>query len=475
MPREIATVAFKIPGGGASYIPFHSKSSLLDYDITIFDPSIYEFYGLHEDYRGKPCLDDSHSFRLKEQLEHWRQEIHGALIAGKTVFVLLNSLQEVYVATGERTYSGTGRNRQTTRQVALCRNYDFIPGGLKVRSSNGTSMRLEGKDNVLAAYWSDFGDESEYRVLIDDDKGLKLVITKTGNQVAGARYRFKNVPGALYLLPYVDFERDSFTYEKDSKVFWTDKAISLGKRFVGAVVELDKVTLQSAESTPMPTWLSSNNDYSLPAEMKLHGKLLKIESQIKSLNKEKDEVLSKISSETVLKGLLYEKGMPLETAIVEALKLLGFEASQYKDSESEFDVVFECKKGRLLGEAEGKDSKAINIDKLRQLEMNIHEDFARDEIDEPAKGVLFGNAYRLTPPEKRGDFFTQKCLTSAKRSQTALVRTTDLFAVTRYLSIKKDARFAKKCRTAILSGVGIVEFHEIPEPKSITSTDVESK
>jgi len=107
--------------------------------------------------------------------------------------------------------------------------------------------------------------------------------------------------------------------------------------------------------------------------------------------------------------------------------------------------------------------------------MNIHEDFARDEIDEPAKGVLFGNAYRLTPPEERGDFFTQKCLTSAKRSQTALVRTTDLFAVTRYLSIKKDARFAKKCRTAILSGVGIVEFHEIPEPKSITSTDVESK
>ncbi len=475
MPKKIATVGFEIPGDDASYIPFGSKSSLLDYDITIFDPSIYEFYRYHEEYRGKPCLNDSESFRLKEQLGHWRQEIHGVLNAGKTVFVLLNSLQEVYAATGERTYSGTGRNREFTRNVSLRSNYDFIPGRPKVRCSNGKSMRLEGKDNVLAAYWSDFGDESEYRVLVEDDKGSKLVVTRTGNQVAGARYRFRNFPGSLYLLPYVDFGRESFTYEKDDDVFWTEEAISLGKRFVGAVVELDKVTRQAAESTPMPTWLSSSNDYSLPAEMKLHGELLRIESQIESLSKEKDEVLSKISNETVLKGLLYEKGTPLETAIIEALRLLGFEASQYKDSESEFDVVFECKEGRLIGEAEGKDSKAISIDKLRQLEMNIHEDLARDEVDELAKGVSFGNAYRLTRPEERGDFFTTKCLTSANRTQTALVRTTDLFAVTRYLSIKKDARFAKKCRTAILSGVGIVEFHEIPEPKSITSTDVESK
>ena len=56
---------------------------------------------------------------------------------------------------------------------------------------------------------------------------------------------------------------------------------------------------------------------------------------------------------------------------------MGFVASPYKEANSEFDVVFESAEGRLLGEAEGKDSKAISVDKLRQLVMNIHEDLQR--------------------------------------------------------------------------------------------------
>jgi hypothetical protein len=58
-------------------------------------------------------------------------------------------------------------------------------------------------------------------------------------------------------------------------------------------------------------------------------------------------------------------------------------------------VVFESEEGRLIGEAEGKDNKAINVDKLRQLSMNIHEDIQREEVTTPAKGVLFGNGYRF--------------------------------------------------------------------------------
>ena len=64
-------------------------------------------------------------------------------------------------------------------------------------------------------------------------------------------------------------------------------------------------------------------------------------------------------------------------AILEALRLLGFQANNYKDAESEFDAVFEAPEGRFLGEAEGKDNAQVNIDKMRQLEMNIQEDFAR--------------------------------------------------------------------------------------------------
>jgi hypothetical protein len=61
---------------------------------------------------------------------------------------------------------------------------------------------------------------------------------------------------------------------------------------------------------------------------------------------------------------VYEKGALLEQAILQALRLIGFEAEQYRESDSEFDVVFVSPEGRCLGEAEGKDNRAINIDKL---------------------------------------------------------------------------------------------------------------
>ena len=94
-----------------------------------------------------------------------------------------------------------------------------------------------------------------------------------------------------------------------------------------------------------------------------------------------------------LRGLLFEKGKPLEEAIIEGLRKLGFTAEPFKDDGSEFDVVFESPEGRLIDEAEGKDNKAVNVDKLRQLQMNIHEDLLRDSVAEPAKPVLFGNAH----------------------------------------------------------------------------------
>jgi hypothetical protein len=126
-----------------------------------------------------------------------------------------------------------------------------------------------------------------------------------------------------------------------------------------------------------------------------------------------------------LKGLLFEKGKPLELAILEALRTIGFQAAGLVDEESEFDAVFVDPSGRrLLGEAEGKDDKAINIEKLDQLNRNIQEDYGkRPDSTDYAKGVLFGNAFRLSPPAERGSFFTPKCLAGAKRLGAALVRT----------------------------------------------------
>jgi len=141
---------------------------------------------------------------------------------------------------------------------------------------------------------------------------------------------------------------------------------------------------------------------------------------------------------------------------------------------SEFDVVFASTEGRLIGEAEGKDNKAINVDKLRQLAMNIHEDLQREEVTCPAKGVLFGNAFRLADPVDRADeAFTQKCVLAAESAGTALVATRSLFAAAQYLFNQNDESYAFACRNAILRGCGITHMPSRPVHTTISTIDSE--
>lgn len=474
---KIIGVGIDMPGTGAEVdtTSLRSKVSLLDYDIAIINPAIYNFYGYSfDEYLGKQCLNDSNSFSLLEHLEHWRREILESIRAGKNVFLMLNQEEVVYIATGEKSYSGTGRNRQTTRHVISISNYQLVPGGITVTNSNGSSMVLIGKDNILVPYWSALQDVTEFRVLLDG-QGLKpLVQTRTGNKTVGAKLRYKNADGNLLLLPFIDFELDEYSYEneEDKKAYWTIDAIALGKRFITSICELDKALRSTSELSAQPDWIIQDK-FVLPKEEMARAKLLEVETKIDNLQKKKEQIDQQIADESILKRLLYEKGKPLEASIRIALELIGFSVAHFKESDSEFDVVFESEEGRVIGEAEGKDNKAITIDKLRQLEMNIHEDFSRDEVSTMAKGALIGNAYRLVEPEDREEFFTAKCLTAASRSGTVLIRTVDLFYVSRYLSGKSDKVFSKKCRKVILETTGVVEFPDIPKVGKVSKTIVD--
>ncbi len=272
------------------------------------------------------------------------------------------------------------------------------------------------------------------------------------------------------LLPDVDFFEDDFIEGNDEEEVWTQAAITFASRMLKAVVSLDRALKSEGESTPEPEWAKASI-YALEKEGKVKADLLKAEEELEKLQNRKDGLLDELRDLGRLRNLLFEKGKLLEFAVIDALKILGFQATHFQDSESEFDVVFQSGEGRLIGEAEGKDNKAVNIDKLRQLAMNIHEDLERDEINEPAKGVLFGNSYRLEPLEKRADPFTTKCISASASSSTALVFTPDLFMVAHYLANKKDIRFATRCRKAILNSIGLVNFPEIPVSTAITACE----
>ncbi len=457
--KNILTIGFETCSQEVESSGYRSDQSLLDWDIVLFKPEIDDFVSYTDTFQGKACLSDDSSFQLKEQTEHWRREIKSAVNSGKLVIVYLTDLNVVSIATGEKRFSGTGRNQKVTRIVSDYDNYRSIPAELKPVKTKGKEIKLAAKHSeIISSYWHEFSDRSTYKVIIDGELSPCLV-TKHGDKPVGAILRPKNSNGALVLLPDIDFYSPDFFDEEDE---WTNEAEKFAAKFIKSIVSLDKTLRSSGETTPEPEW-AKDERFKLNDEQKSVEELLKVETKLEAVQAEKEEIITKIRDIGRLRNLLFEKGKPLEYAILDALKIIGFDASQYDDGESEFDVVFESKEGRLIGEAEGKDNKAINIDKLRQLALNIHEDLEREDVEIPAKGVLFGNAFRLQPLAERNEPFTTKCLSAAGTSSTALVFTPDLFAIAKYLSDNRNSRFATKCRKALLNSIGRVEFPVIPK------------
>lgn len=472
MAKKIVSVGMLLAADEVDHVAFDTKASLLDWDIILFRPDIHDFtsydYGM-SNYLGKPCLGDHKSFALKEASAHWRREIKEAVEIGKTVIVHLCKPDEIFVQTGKKEFSGTGRNQKTTNIVEPFSNYKALPTSAKWTASKGREIVLRPEyREVLASYWDRFGPSSTYEVTFEEAEKNACLLTRHGSKaVALHMVSTVGASGNLLLLPDMDFNAENFfdseADDGDAEYEpFTDEARQFAASYVAEIVALDRALRQGTERSVEPEWAKAQS-YVFAEEERVQEELLLAEEAVERAQKKKDDLKAKLAEAGQLRGLLFETGKPLEAVILKALRALGFEAENFQDDANEFDAVFSSAEGRLLGEAEGKDNKAINITKLRQLTMNIDEDFGRDEVDIRAKGVLFGNAYRLTAPADRDPPFTDKCITSATAQSIALVHTPALFAVTRYVMESGDANFAKQCREVLVGSVGVVSFPAVPE------------
>ena len=470
MEKSIITVNFEIPGLSDKCIALSSDQSLLDYDIIVFEPDISEFVPpLADTFQGKPSLNEHNSFQLRESASRWRHALRDAFDHGKTVFIFMSELKDVFLF-GRSESSGTGRNRQTTNFVEPFNNYSMLP--LKftdLESGRGKEIKPALDLNVLASYWAEFGPLSSYEVYFGCDGLTPMLVTRTGNKPVGGIVRSRTISatGALVLLPMLRYDRAAFIENKSQKSFWKKQGLDFGQKLISSLLEIDESLKANRQKTPPPAW-TSKPTYRLSTEHKLEASITRLTKNIEELQKKRSDLLLRLERERDLKSLLYEKGPALEHAILNALSLLGLKAEKFKDSESEFDVVFTWKSHRFLGETEGKDNKAVNIDKMSQLERNLSEDFAREDVKEHAKGILFGNAFRLQEPSERPDFFTDKCIAAAKRIAAALVKTPDLFGAAKYVKESGDSTYARKCVEAIVRAEGtVVEFPTVPTPAEV--------
>jgi hypothetical protein len=487
LSKHILSVGILIPGYLIDTFGFRSNSTLLDADMIIFSPSLRDYYS-SEQYQGKPTICDSDSPVLVQDASHWKNELKMALSAGKTVFLFLSDVTNVYVYSGTQRHEGTGRLARVVNVVSPFDPFCAIPipdFANTIRRSQGHRIVSTTNIGPLAPYWKEYGPYTQYHIYLETTIGTACLVTPAGEKMLGGIIRFEGMKGAVVVLPPPDFEQ--IVEDKKKLIYGREKdkrakagkgrpsalkakqnaEVIVGKEFLGHLIEVDKVIREGSQRTPSPKWIM-HDEYSIAEETSCLEMIAEMEKQVECLKQKQLEAEDRAMVAASLKGLLFETGMPLELVIIEALKLMGFKAEPFKDGDSEFDIVFEDFEGvRFIGEAEGKNDKAINIDKLAQLERNIQEDFEKNKSENYAKPVLFGNAYRLLPLTERSEYFTTKCITGAKRAGAALVRTPDLFPIARYLKEHDDKDFAKLCRTAIRDSSGeLVQFPRVPEKSS---------
>jgi hypothetical protein len=466
MEKRIICIGYDLPGHSNLHHSYSSNQSLLDADIILFQPDL-EGYRLNYEgeshYRGKKCFSHDSSFDIQEDSSRWKGELSVALASGKTIFVFLKEYEDIFVFSGQKEYSGTGRNRQTTNIVNPYHNYHFFPIKLPlIVPKHGKEVVFSGSP-TFSTFWSEFKSYIQYESYLDQKMPNAFLLTRTGEKTLAAH--FKVGKGNLVLLPALNYGDKKFIrYDiKKKKNLWTADAMKFGKKLLSTITDIDKVLRKEGERTPPPEWVSIDA-FNLNEEKELKSAIEATNIKIDSLINTKNELTMELDKVGKLKDLLFEKGKNLENAINSALQILGYKAENYNDGNLELDHVILSPEGdKFIGEAEGKDTSAISIDKFRQLTLNIHEDAQREEVTEPAIGVLFGNGFRLKKPEEREEQFTTKCLVVAKTSNCILIRTSDLFMVTKYIKESGDVVFAESCRLVIKNSIGkVVTFPARP-------------
>lgn len=301
-------------------------------------------------------------------------------------------------------------------------NYSFLPIAIgKLTSASGKYVRFSGNP-IFGKSYNTFKENLGYELYIEaPPSDAQIIFTgKDKSKVLGAVYKVGQ--GHLVTLPTLTFDEDGFTEikkgEKGKKQeFWNKKGLEFGNNLVDCLLEIDEKLAFDSEKTPPPDWVSKEV-FLGEKEKYLYDSINKNNKEIERIKITNEKLKIELIEERKLKDLLFEQGKPLENAVINALKILGYKAENYNDGDLEMDqVIISPENIRYIGENEGKDNKDINITKFRQLIDALNADFAREEVKEKAFGILFGNAERLIEPEKRKLDFTTKCKSGAEREK----------------------------------------------------------
>ncbi len=406
MKLKILSVDFPLEGQGIENASFWDAPSFSDYDVVIINPSqISETWTK----RIKPEADGSLSTfcaldkgfgNFVNNFFSKRREETSLLLrvtGGILICILKEKGQKLYLSHGNESWSVDKYSWLPSIKLGYY-NHNF---NSSIFTRKGEHIKLEDKKSSFSQYISGLMDSLIYESIISGEI-LKIVNTFAVNkvgEVVGGEVPFGK--GKIVFLPPL-------------------KRIDPPK-VSGILIDCIRKSLHWTEPLKKPPWITK---YSLAKEKTVKSEIDSLKEREKEIKNLIDEQEKKMFRLEMVKSLLYEQGKHgLEPAVREAFRTLGFNVLEPEEYEEEYDLFIRDGDHIIIGEIEGS-IKQVGVTKYRQLL-----DYADVRVTkgEKVKGILIGNGFLETDPEKRNGQFTDEAIRGCESKRFCRITTCELF------------------------------------------------
>lgn len=447
---RILTIDFYIDVPSVTNATYCDKTSSLDFDVVIWDPQwAVSHYPAYSEYRGKPAPSESVSAQLISDFRRRRREFKELLDLGRTLVVFTSPPSVIFVDTGEREHSGTGRNRATTR---LVKDYDFwrtLPLPAPTAEARGQNLEFVG-DERFAPYWREYKDDLYYSAYLEEAVGTPLVRIRGTQRVVSAAVQTKG-GGLVLLLPQIDIGDDEDDEDTGGSGAETEASAN-GQRWRKYLDALTGTIGRFRAETgdfALPAWASN---YVTDSEMAARDAVVTAQLELRRVENtlvQRERALAELERDKVL---MTGTGPALELAVKSVMETIGFRVEEPPPGRDDWIMhdgnrvaVVEVK--GVTGSAAEK--HAAQLEKWVSTYHEMH--------DAHPKGVLVVNAFRDLPLAERIEkAFPDQMLPYCASREHCLMTGVQLLGILHAVQ-EGGPDIATEIRNAIFETVGVFD------------------
>ena len=448
---KILSIGTKFHHEDVAHDDFGSGTSLLDYDLLIFDPSVlideYWSHGKINTFTGYPVIDDRNSVRLKTDIRRRQSEMYEMLKQGRTIFVFTPPPQRCHIAPDEREHP---TERLGVTKYDLHENLFtpilFTRYGRNIRTveASGTSIEFRGEE-AFSGFWEKTKNLLRYTAYFEEKVGKPQWFIEGTTKVLGTYLKIKN--GHLVFLPYLREEKD-FNSEADWKNAY--------RTFVDAAMKLAEELRRGSGDVQLPLWTLS---YLLPGELEQRTNLQNLQGVLDHVHGEIVQQKEHLEHLTRYKLLVGGTGKAFDVQVRRVFEEMGFTVRDGLLGRDDILIHY----GERVAIVQARSlTRGATITHAAQLEKCVSEYFTPHEMD--VKGILVANAFKDLPLKERTEsvFPSSMVNYSEKRNHCLL---TGLQLLNLYLEVKEDPSRREEVVDLFFTTSGVLE--DLPQPSRV--------